>query len=55
MTNKFWRDWAGKINGKAGNMPWIFAMILIICIMIVALGWYTGGIAKIWNIEVGAA
>jgi len=52
MTNKFWRDWANKIDGKADSMPWIFAIVLITCLLILGLGWYTGGIARVWSIEV---
>ena len=45
----FWKKWANKINGKSGEMGWLFAFVLVTCVMVIAAGYFTGVLPKVWR------
>lgn len=49
-----WRKWASKIQGKAGEMGWLFAFVLVTCILILLAGYFTGILPKLWAGATGA-
>jgi len=44
-----WKRWASKIQGKTGEMGWVFAFVLVTCILVIVAGYFTGILPKLWG------
>jgi len=48
-----WKRWADKVNSKTGMMQWIFLFVLVSCILLVGVAYYTGGLRRLWGVKIG--